>query len=213
MQRQDWLTDYAVLRLVRSYRGWAAQARPAARHHRSTSNGCACPRHHGNSWHVPASHEQRRIVGAVDGIERGCEPADPRPRQDASRPAAHPSGGGQPQHQLSARPCSRTPHPSRAQAAACAGACSAMHCPRVAPTFDRSTVSVVIPCLDEEAAIGACVAAVLVHGVGEVIVVDGGSADRTVERASAAGARGRHPCVSRSSSAIGRSTGSRPSLG
>jgi glycosyltransferase involved in cell wall biosynthesis len=55
--------------------------------------------------------------------------------------------------------------------------------------IDRSTVSVVIPCLDEEAAIGACVAAVLAHGVGEVIVVDGGSADRTVEQASAAGAR------------------------
>ena len=54
---------------------------------------------------------------------------------------------------------------------------------------DRSTVSVVIPCLDEESAIGACVAAVLAHAVGEVIVVDGGSADRTVKRASDAGAR------------------------
>ena len=55
--------------------------------------------------------------------------------------------------------------------------------------MDRSAVSVVIPCLDEEAAIGACVAAVRAHGVGEVIVVDGGSADRTVERAAQAGAR------------------------
>jgi glycosyltransferase involved in cell wall biosynthesis len=55
--------------------------------------------------------------------------------------------------------------------------------------MDRSAVSVVIPCLDEEAAIGACVAAVRAHGVGEVIVVDGGSADRTAERAAQAGAR------------------------
>jgi len=55
--------------------------------------------------------------------------------------------------------------------------------------MDRSAVSVVIPCLDEEAAIGACVAAVRAHGVGEVIVVDGGSADRTAERAAHAGAR------------------------
>ena len=55
--------------------------------------------------------------------------------------------------------------------------------------FDRSAVSVIIPCLDEETAIGPCVAAVRTHGVGEVIVVDGGSADRTVARASEAGAR------------------------
>ncbi len=61
--------------------------------------------------------------------------------------------------------------------------------PGVAMPIDRSKVSVVIPCLDEEAAIGPCVAAVRAHGVGEVIVVDGGSADRTVERALAAGAR------------------------
>jgi glycosyltransferase involved in cell wall biosynthesis len=54
---------------------------------------------------------------------------------------------------------------------------------------DRSSVSVIIPCLDEETAIGPCVAAVLSHGLGEVIVVDGGSTDRTVDRASAAGAR------------------------
>ena len=54
---------------------------------------------------------------------------------------------------------------------------------------DRSSVSVIIPCLDEEAAIGPCVAAVLSYGLGEVIVVDGGSADRTADRASAAGAR------------------------
>ena len=53
----------------------------------------------------------------------------------------------------------------------------------------RRTVSVVIPCLDEEVAIGPCVAAVLASGVGEVIVVDGLSSDRTAERAAAAGAK------------------------
>jgi len=57
-------------------------------------------------------------------------------------------------------------------------------------------ISAIIPCLDEEAAIGPCVAAVLEQGVDEVIVVDGGSLDRTAERAAAAGARvvvERHP--------------------
>lgn len=49
-------------------------------------------------------------------------------------------------------------------------------------------VSAVIPCLDEEAAIPTVVAAVRAQGVDEVIVVDGGSRDRTVERAEAAGA-------------------------
>ena len=50
-------------------------------------------------------------------------------------------------------------------------------------------VAAIIPCLDEEAAIGACVEAVLAQGVGEVIVVDGGSRDRTAETARAAGGR------------------------
>jgi glycosyltransferase involved in cell wall biosynthesis len=54
--------------------------------------------------------------------------------------------------------------------------------------LSRPHVSVIIPCLDEEEAIGPCVEAVLGHGVGEVIVVDGGSADCTAERAKAAGA-------------------------
>ncbi|WP_456636260.1 glycosyltransferase family 2 protein [Bradyrhizobium sp. USDA 10063] len=49
-------------------------------------------------------------------------------------------------------------------------------------------VSVIIPCLDEETAIGQVVAAVLGQRVSEVIVVDGGSRDRTAERARAAGA-------------------------
>jgi glycosyltransferase involved in cell wall biosynthesis len=50
-------------------------------------------------------------------------------------------------------------------------------------------VSAIIPCLDEEAAIATVVAAVLAEGVAEVIVVDGGSRDRTAERAAAARAR------------------------
>lgn len=52
-----------------------------------------------------------------------------------------------------------------------------------------SNVAVVIPCLDEEEAIAAVVSEVLEEGVREVIVVDNGSADRTAERAAAAGAR------------------------
>jgi len=54
---------------------------------------------------------------------------------------------------------------------------------------DAPVVSVVIPCLDEEVAIGPVVAAVLSQAVAEVIVVDGGSRDATVRRAQAAGAR------------------------
>ena len=64
-----------------------------------------------------------------------------------------------------------------------------------APARDRpaGAVSVVIPCLDEEATIGACVrsawAGIRAAGVdGEVIVVDNGSADRSAELAQAAGA-------------------------
>ena len=56
-------------------------------------------------------------------------------------------------------------------------------------TGSRPLVSVIIPCLDEEEAIGNVVAAVRRHRVAEVIVVDGGSKDRTAERAQAAGAR------------------------
>jgi glycosyltransferase involved in cell wall biosynthesis len=50
-------------------------------------------------------------------------------------------------------------------------------------------VSAIIPCIDEEAAIGNVVTAVLAQSVSEVVVVDGGSKDRTVERATEAGAR------------------------
>jgi glycosyltransferase involved in cell wall biosynthesis len=48
---------------------------------------------------------------------------------------------------------------------------------------------VIIPCLDEETAIGPVVAAVLAQNVSEIVVVDGGSRDSTVEQAGAAGAR------------------------
>ncbi len=53
----------------------------------------------------------------------------------------------------------------------------------------RVRVSVVIPALDEEATIGEVVRAVPRDIAGEVIVVDNGSRDRTVERARDAGAR------------------------
>jgi glycosyltransferase involved in cell wall biosynthesis len=53
----------------------------------------------------------------------------------------------------------------------------------------RAHVTAIIPCLGEEEAIGPCVAAVRAHGLGEVIVVDGGSTDRTTRNAEAAGAR------------------------
>ena len=52
----------------------------------------------------------------------------------------------------------------------------------------EAVVAVVIPCLDEEAAIGGLIEALRAQGVDEAIVVDGGSRDRTVERAKAAGA-------------------------
>lgn len=50
-------------------------------------------------------------------------------------------------------------------------------------------VALIIPTLNEEAAIGEVVRAVPRHVVDDVIVVDSGSNDRTVERARAAGAR------------------------
>ena len=52
-----------------------------------------------------------------------------------------------------------------------------------------AVVSAIIPCLDEETAIGPVVTAVLAQNVSEVVVVDGGSRDRTAERAEAVGAR------------------------
>lgn len=62
-------------------------------------------------------------------------------------------------------------------------------------------IAAIVPVLDEEARIGACLAALrAVHGIAEIIVVDGGSRDRTVaiaERVAGvrviAAARGRGP--------------------
>ena len=53
----------------------------------------------------------------------------------------------------------------------------------------RKRVALVIPTLNEEEAIGGVIAAVPLGAVDDIIVVDSGSADRTVERARAAGAR------------------------
>ncbi|QJP14631.1 glycosyltransferase [Starkeya sp. ORNL1] len=52
-----------------------------------------------------------------------------------------------------------------------------------------ATVAVIIPCLDEEEPIAGVVREVLAQGVGDLIVVDNGSTDRTAARAAAAGAR------------------------
>jgi glycosyltransferase involved in cell wall biosynthesis len=52
-----------------------------------------------------------------------------------------------------------------------------------------ASVTVIIPCLNEEAAIGAVVRDVLALSVREVIVVDNGSTDRTAEVAAVTGAR------------------------
>jgi glycosyltransferase involved in cell wall biosynthesis len=56
-------------------------------------------------------------------------------------------------------------------------------------TMARPRVALIIPTLDEEAAIGGVLAAVPRDVVDEIIVADSGSADRTVERAHAGGAR------------------------
>ena len=53
----------------------------------------------------------------------------------------------------------------------------------------QAVVSAVIPCLDEEAAIARVVISALAQDVCEVVVVDGGSRDRTVDEATGAGAR------------------------
>jgi glycosyltransferase involved in cell wall biosynthesis len=60
---------------------------------------------------------------------------------------------------------------------------------RGAAARPRAEVAAVIPALNEEEPIGDVVRAVLAAGVGEVIVVDNGSKDRTAERARDAGAR------------------------
>ncbi len=62
--------------------------------------------------------------------------------------------------------------------------------PALEPVNAVAVVSAIIPCLDEETAIGQVVTDVLAQHVSEVIVVDGGSRDRTGEGAGAAGAGG-----------------------
>ncbi|MBI4362390.1 MAG: S-layer glycoprotein N-glycosyltransferase AglJ [Euryarchaeota archaeon] len=58
----------------------------------------------------------------------------------------------------------------------------------MAPEFDRSKVRVVIPTLNEEAAIAQVVEGFRQQGFTHITVLDGHSGDRTVERARAAGA-------------------------
>lgn len=50
-------------------------------------------------------------------------------------------------------------------------------------------VSVIVPCLDEEQSIADVVRDIAAQGVDEIIVVDNGSSDETVDRAAQAGAR------------------------
>jgi glycosyltransferase involved in cell wall biosynthesis len=50
-------------------------------------------------------------------------------------------------------------------------------------------ISVVIPALNEESAIGDVVRGIPLNSVDEIVVVDNGSTDRTAEQAAAAGAR------------------------
>jgi glycosyltransferase involved in cell wall biosynthesis len=50
-------------------------------------------------------------------------------------------------------------------------------------------VSVVIPCLNEEEAIGPLIAEIAAEGFDEIVVVDNGSTDETAARAQAAGAK------------------------
>jgi glycosyltransferase involved in cell wall biosynthesis len=59
----------------------------------------------------------------------------------------------------------------------------------VSTILNQEIVSAIIPCLNEETTIAAVATAVLAQGVQEVIVVDGGSSDRTVECARTAGAK------------------------
>src|SRR5580704_2069922 len=86
-----------------------------------------------------------------------------------------------------------------APAVACAGACDVMvtsasnnviTTDAACPAADNNSQSVVIiiPTLNEEASIGEVVRTLPFDLVGRVIVADGGSTDRTAERARASGA-------------------------
>ncbi|MFG1397125.1 glycosyltransferase family 2 protein [Roseixanthobacter pseudopolyaromaticivorans] len=57
------------------------------------------------------------------------------------------------------------------------------------PLSHRPKTAIIIPCLNEEEPIADVVREVRAQGVGEVIVVDNGSTDRTAARAEEAGAR------------------------
>ena len=103
---------------------------------------------------------------------RRCDSGDPA--RDLERPALP--------GRFAPRSCPTSRH-RPAPTAGCVGACN-MHLPGA-----EAIVSVVIPCLDEEAAIAGVVRDVLAQGVDEVVVVDNGSADATAARARAAGAR------------------------
>ncbi|MGB6998459.1 MAG: glycosyltransferase family 2 protein, partial [Pseudolabrys sp.] len=52
-----------------------------------------------------------------------------------------------------------------------------------------AVISAIIPCLNEETPIAKVVTSVFAQGVNDVVVVDGGSQDKTADRAANAGAR------------------------
>src|SRR5215471_15277424 len=99
----------------------------------------------------------------------------------------------------SGRPCTQARRPSPARIADCAGVFNghwrspmrSESALQLTTEGRRPQVSAIIPCLNEEEAIGPVVRSVLSNSnqVTEVVVVDGNSADRTVERAAEAGAR------------------------
>jgi MoaA/NifB/PqqE/SkfB family radical SAM enzyme len=92
----------------------------------------------------------------------------------------------------SATPYCPTNRPPPAPIAACAGACEHRHAREQRSTGHRAATGGNLgrhSCLDEEAAIARVVTSVLAQDVREVVVVDGGSRDRTVSEATGAGAR------------------------
>lgn len=63
------------------------------------------------------------------------------------------------------------------------------HDERLRETAPPTSVSVIVPAVDEVARVGAAVRSAIAGGASEVIVVDGGSSDGTAREAEAAGAR------------------------